>query len=416
MEPEVRPVRGFQRAAVAVALIGLVAIFALFPEARIPAGAAGSVSLLLLAAGVRRRRRLATANAVPRRRSLWPDTGLKSVVEAMPEPALLVDAALTLRYRNGRCVEAFGEIALGDPIALRFRAPPFLAAAQAAVGGAEARSVDYVERLPVDRSWSVDILPIRDSERETPSFFLFLFRDRTAERRIERMRTDFVANASHELRTPLSSLIGFIETLQGPARNDETSRTRFLEIMRVEAGRMSRLIDDLLSLSRIETKPPLGAGDRADAAEIVTTVAELLAPMAASSDVEITVEGVMAAPVLVGGDRDELVQVVSNLVENGCKYAAGGRRLVLGLRNLTDRSVEIFVTDFGPGIADRHLPRLTERFYRVEEGEGPRTRGTGLGLSIVRNILARHGTRLQVNSSLGKGATFAFRLQRPPSA
>lgn len=402
----------FARVPLGLALLVIIAIAVLVPEAR-GLAIGGIVLVTLLALAPRGRRRAGAIDpSQPRRVSHWPAAGIRAVVEAMPEPALLTDADLNLRFRNEASAKAFGEIGLGDPISLRFRAPPFLAAAQAAVAASEPRRVDEIERLSADRSWSIDILPVREKGQNRPTFFLFLFRDRTAERRTEKMRTDFVANASHELRTPLSSLIGFIETLQGPARDDGKARDRFLDIMRVEAGRMSRLIDDLLSLSRIETKRALNQGDQADLVEVAAIVRETLMPMAEADGVAIEITGGEAGALLVRGDRDELVQVVSNLVENGCKYAASGKRIVIALACPDKGSAELSVRDFGPGIADAHVPRLTERFYRVEEAKGPRIRGTGLGLSIVRNILSRHGTRLQIASRLGDGATFSFRLRR----
>ncbi|BDA83556.1 two-component sensor histidine kinase [Aureimonas sp. SA4125] len=358
-------------------------------------------------------RRMRASDEIRRRQSpLWPDAGTKAVVEAMLEPAFVIDRNLLLRFRNGVSERAFGNMTLGDAISLRFRSPELLAAIEASVADRKTGSADFVEGRSSDRFWSVDILPIPASQGERPSFFLLLFRDRTAERRIERMRTDFVANASHELRTPLASLIGFIETLQGAARDDAVARARFLDIMRDQAARMSRLIDDLLSLSRIEMKRHVAVEGRVDLAEILREVREALEPLAGESALSIEIEAEPGAHI-VAGDRDELLQVFSNLVENACKYGEGGKRVVMTLKRTRGRDgafVEASVSDFGAGIAAEHVPRLTERFYRVETAGSRARKGTGLGLSIVRNILVRHRARLLVHSVVGQGSTFTARF------
>jgi two-component system phosphate regulon sensor histidine kinase PhoR len=350
------------------------------------------------------------ASARTRRQPLWPDASVKSVVEAVREPALIVDRTLALRYANAGAMRAFGPLVLGDPIAMRFRAPDLLAALERAVENDEAEQEELTERLPTDRSWGIDILPLRLAGEVRPPFFLLLLRDHTQARRLERMRTDFVANASHELRTPLASLTGFIETLKGPARDDAAARARFLDIMQDQARRMSRLIDDLLSLSRIETRRRLRANEAADIADVLRTVARQLGPQAAESGLAIQLVGLEGDGVLVNGDRDELIQVFANLMENACKYGSDGGRVEIGLRR-DGEGIEAYVRDFGKGIKAEHVPRLTERFYRVEEGTAGKP-GTGLGLSIVRHVLTRHRTRLAITSEPGKGATFSVRFVR----
>lgn len=399
--------------AVGTALLGFGAVGLMVPDARLLAGAAASLTVVATAAMLARARPAAKR---PQRPVASPAGSsvdiLGAAVSAMPEPALLVDRSLYLRFSNAAAQDAFGSLEEGDPVALRFRAPDVLAAAEEALASSEAREADYLERAPDDRSFSVDLLPIRVGEDRAgggETFLLMRFRDRTAERRIERMRIDFVANASHELRTPLASLMGFIETLQGPARGDRAAQKQFLEIMHRQAGRMARLIDDLLSLSRIETKRRLTAEDRADLAEVVEAVRSEMKALAQEVDVELVVEIGDVGPCEITGDRDELTRVFANLVENACRYAAEGRRVVIGLRPVGD-SIEAFVQDFGPGIEERHIPRLTERFYRAKADAFPG--GTGLGLSIVRNILLRHGTRLVIRSKEGEGSTFSARFRR----
>jgi two-component system phosphate regulon sensor histidine kinase PhoR len=243
------------------------------------------------------------------------------------------------------------------------------------------------------------------------------FHDQTPLHRVEQMRADFVANASHELRTPLAALSGFIDTLQGPARNDTEARERFLAIMRTQATRMARLIDDLLSLSRIELSAHVRPDTPTDLAPIVRQVVDGLEALARERQVAIAVD-VPAAPVMVMGDREELLRVVENLVENGLKYGASGGKIDVSLTAEAstggDFEAVLRVRDYGPGIAPEHLPRLTERFYRVDVGESRALGGTGLGLSLVKHILNRHRGRLLIESTPGAGATFSASLPLAP--
>src|SRR5437588_617612 len=233
---------------------------------------------------------------------------------------------------------------------------------------------------------------------------LLTLRDLSEIRRVERMRVDFVANVSHELRTPLTSVLGFVETLQGPARNDPVARDRFLTIMGEQARRMSRLVDDLRSLSRIEQSSHLQPITIVDLSSVAGHVVDTLAPMADENETQVVLRA--EEPVLVRGDRDELVRVAENLIENAIKYGASDKPVEV---TVTPRGRDgvLIVRDRGPGIAREHLPRLTERFYRVDAGESRAKGGTGLGLAIVKHILARHRGRLTIDSGHGQGATFS---------
>jgi two-component system phosphate regulon sensor histidine kinase PhoR len=239
------------------------------------------------------------------------------------------------------------------------------------------------------------------------------FNDLTPLRRVEEMRADFIANASHELRTPLAALLGFIETLQGPARNDTAAREKFLAIMQQQASRMARLIDDLLSLSRIELNAHLPPSTPVDLASLVRQVTDGLQTLARDRQVEIRLM-LPPEPLTVLGDRDELIRGLENLVENALKYGAAGKRVDITLSRAQTRTgapeARIAVRDFGPGIAPEHLPRLTERFYRVDVADSRSQGGTGLGLALVKHILNRHGGRVSVESTLGQGATFTMHL------
>jgi len=346
------------------------------------------------------------------------DAKVKAVVCALPEPALLLTPEAEIVIANARVGLAIGPARVGDPLSFVVRVPEVLDAVRAAAADGLPRRVEFAERVPLDRWLEAHVVPMHldtgawNRSGASPDAVLLTFRDLTQQRRVEQMRADFVANASHELRTPLASLSGFIETLQGPARNDAAARERFLSIMAAQARRMSRLIDDLLSLSRIELHAHVQPEATVELAGIVAHVCDTLTPLAADRGVnlELARDG---EPMPVRGDRDELIRLFENLVENALKYGASGQAVEVSLgREAGPRGpvAVVAVRDHGPGIAPEHLPRLTERFYRVDVAASRDQGGTGLGLAIVKHIVARHRGRLTVDSALGAGATFAVRL------
>jgi two-component system phosphate regulon sensor histidine kinase PhoR len=278
---------------------------------------------------------------------------------------------------------------------------------------ARPEKVEFFERIPVDRWFEAFVTPMEPVGAGGRTVLLLSFHDLTPIRRVEDMRADFVANASHELRTPLASLSGFIETLQGPAKNDAAARERFLGIMEQQAKRMARLIDDLLSLSRIELNAHVRPDKPVDIASAVRQVVDGLQTLARDRGVEITVDAPVD-PLVVAGDRDELVRVLENLVENALKYGGSGKRVEIVVARTQDEKGRpealVAVRDFGPGIAAEHLPRLTERFYRVDVAGSRAQGGTGLGLALVKHILNRHRGRLSIDSKAGQGATFTIRV------
>ena len=259
------------------------------------------------------------------------------------------------------------------------------------------------------------VTPVRVGAAGEPNIDLLLmtFNDLTPLRRVEEMRADFIANASHELRTPLAALLGFIETLQGTAKDDSVARGKFLDIMQGQATRMARLIDDLLSLSRIELNAHLQPNTPVDLPPIVRQVVDGLQTLARDRGVDIKVT-IPADPLLVLGDRDELIRALENLVENALKYGAVGKRVDITVSRGQTRAgtseARVAVRDYGPGIPPEHLPRLTERFYRVDVTDSRAQGGTGLGLALVKHVLNRHGGRLTIESTLGAGATFTIHL------
>lgn len=342
-------------------------------------------------------------------RSLENIAFLTAVLEALPKPVIVVGAGDRVLAANRPARALVPALRNGDLLAIVLRAPDILDAVARARASGLAETVIWRERVPVERVFEVHVAPLTPM-LGAPTLVLALD-DLTEARSVERMRADFVANASHELRTPLASLLGFIETLQGPAREDPKSRDRFLAIMREQAQRMSRLIDDLLSLSRIEQNLHVRPESSVDLVSVVGHVVDTLGPLAREHGVEFAVDAPEQA--IVAGDRDELIRVVENLIENAIKYGAaqGADNRPIAVRvAIEDGAARLAIRDFGPGIAPEHLPRLTERFYRVDAGLSRAKGGTGLGLAIVKHIVARHRGRLLIDSRVGEGAVFSVLL------
>ncbi len=358
-----------------------------------------------------------SSDVAPHAERLTPavvDRTVEAVVSDLPDPTIVLTPESNVVAFNESAQEITPGILRGEPISFALRVPNVLEAIRAVAASRQMRRIEFFQRVPTDRWWEATIAPlVLPGAGGHRDLVLLSLRDLTPLRRVEEMRADFVANASHELRTPLASLSGFIETLQGPARNDPSSRDRFLAIMKEQATRMARLIDDLLSLSRIEQKVHIHPDTTTDLVMIVNEVTDGLSPLAQERGVEIRItDEVNALDVL--GDRDELIRVFENLIENALKYGASGKRVDITLTRDPAigeaRDAIVSVRDYGPGIAPEHLPRLTERFYRVDIGESRAQGGTGLGLALVKHILNRHRGRLMIESTPGSGANFAVRL------
>ena len=359
--------------------------------------------------------------AAPQGDRLMPaivDRTVEAVVSDLPDPTIVLTSESTVVAFNESAQEITPGILRGEPISFALRVPNVLEAIRAVAASRQMRRIEFFQRVPTDQWWEATIAPlVLPGGAGSPRHLVLLcLRDLTPLRRVEEMRADFVANASHELRTPLASLSGFIETLQGSARNDPVSRDRFLAIMKEQATRMARLIDDLLSLSRIEQKVHIHPDTTTDLVVIVNEVTDGLLPLARERDVEIKIID-RAESLEVLGDRDELIRVFENLIENALKYGASGKRVDITLNRDPaigePRDALVSVRDYGPGIAPEHLPRLTERFYRVDIGESRAQGGTGLGLALVKHILNRHRGRLIIESTPGFGANFSVRLPLP---
>jgi len=340
---------------------------------------------------------------------------IEQIIGGLPSAAIVLD-------REGRVV-AFNEAATGIAPALSrgelaligLRMPELVDAVRRAARRREPQRVEFFERVPLDRWMEAFITPVRIGAGGEPNVDLLLmtFNDLTPLRRVEEMRADFIANASHELRTPLAALLGFIETLQGTAKDDSVARGKFLDIMQGQATRMARLIDDLLSLSRIELNAHLQPNTPVDLPPIVRQVVDGLQTLARDRGVDIKVT-IPSDALLVLGDRDELIRALENLVENALKYGAVGKRVDITVARGQTRAgapeARVAVRDYGPGIPPEHLPRLTERFYRVDVTDSRAQGGTGLGLALVKHVLNRHGGRLTIESTLGAGAAFTIHL------
>ncbi|NUB13624.1 PAS domain-containing sensor histidine kinase, partial [Azospirillum brasilense] len=414
------------------------------PAARLAAGPTGPVPSLPVPAS--RPVRAAAAAAVRLHRVMNARTELalaqleanESIIEALHDPLVLVGAERQVARANQAARALFGDRILDRDLAASLRNPAVLEAVDAVLKGGASRILEFSLPVPVERMFEVRVKPFQRrvprpalGEDGVPAgtvpgrMVILTLHDITALRRSEQMRADFIANASHELRTPLSSLLGFIETLRGPAREDLEAHERFLSIMQDQASRMARLVNDLLSLSRIELDvhmPPAGTVDVLDRLDGVMAALEL---KAASRRIRLTLEAPDGLPAVVG-DEDQLTQVFQNLVSNAIKYTRENTDVTVAV-SLADgvavgvsgpagrggrgmQMVAVAVRDQGEGIARTHLPRLTERFYRVDAARSRAMGGTGLGLAIVKHIVNRHRGRLTIESAVGVGSTFTVYL------
>jgi two-component system phosphate regulon sensor histidine kinase PhoR len=329
-------------------------------------------------------------------------------MDALPVPTIIVDETFIVRHANRPARDVFTALREGGPIALATRAPEFARAIEAVLTDGKTERVLLHERVPVERRLDASLSPL-EADGGGVGAVLIVLHDNSERDRLAQMRADFIAHASHELRTPLAALRGFIETLQGPARNDAVARERFLGIMGSESQRMSRLLDDLLSLSRVEMRAHLPPTGEVEIVETVREVIESLAQIAKAQGTEVTLDAAVGNR-MIRGDHDEIVQVFVNLIQNAIKYGNKGghvRVTVSDIRSGASAWVRVAVTDDGPGIAEEHIPRLVERFYRVDDKSSREKGGTGLGLAIVKHVVTRHQGELRIDSRLGVGSTFA---------
>lgn len=369
------------------------------------------------------------------------------MVERISVPILLIGAGGRIERANPAARAFLGLGSEGGLLSASLRQPRVLEAVSAALRGEKGQTVEYSTLAPIESHVRAFIEPIRlDVPGPMPWRAMLVLADDTSSKRAERMRADFLANASHELRTPLASLSGFIETLRGPAKDDTEAQERFLSIMSDQTERMRRLIDDLLSLSRVEMNEHVAPSGEVDLAELASNVVDSLLPVARGRGIALNVK-LPEDRVAVQGERDQLYEVIENLVENALKYSSDGGsvcvcveagltrdasehtaarlaensgRLTLSAPPLSTaaRYGVVRVQDRGQGIDRRYLPRLSERFFRVGGQKSSPTSGTGLGLAIVKHIVARHRGGFTVESAPGEGSIFSvfFPMGTVPAA
>nr|WP_043745784.1 ATP-binding protein [Paramagnetospirillum magneticum] len=350
-----------------------------------------------------------------------------SLLENLPDPLLLLDSSRRVVRANRAATRLFGRDPAGGDLAAVLRDPQVTEAVQAVLSGAApSRECEFSQAIPVERTFAARIDRLDGQPAFEAAIALLTLHELTAIRAMERMRADFVANASHELRTPLAALSGFIETLQGPARDDEEAREKFLGIMAEQSGRMSRLVADLLSLSRIELDEHSAPSEAVDLARLATSAAEALRPLASPRGMDLEVTLADGLPP-VTGQSDQLAQLLQNLMENAVKYGNDGTTVEVSVTLAGDLPagagaalragpvVKLAVKDHGEGIAAEHLPRLTERFYRVDTARSRKMGGTGLGLAIVKHIVSHHRGLLAIDSRPGEGSTFTVWLPAAPA-
>ncbi len=336
-----------------------------------------------------------------------------SVIAAVPIPMVLIDSARKLTAVNPQAEALLGPGATGRHYMTVLRQPSLVTAIEAALAGQGRGSARHAaSEAGRETAWRVTATPL---EGGLPGGVAVSFEDVTPLDEAMRSRRDFVANVSHELRTPLTALIGFIETLKGAARDDRDARERFLGVMEREAGRMSRLVADLTSLSRVEAEERVRPTASVALGPVIERCASALRPLALDAGAAIEVE-LPEAPVAVPGDADQLQQVFTNLMENALKYGASGGRVLVALSRspreprLRGPAARVEVIDWGEGFDPIHIPRLTERFYRVDGHRSRERGGTGLGLAIVKHIVNRHRGVLRIDGAPGRGSRFTVLL------
>ena len=424
MKAEIRTTAMFS----APALVAFAALagFGWLDPSRAAAAAVAVVAVMALLARARARarklddklERAARAPVSQAANAESPD-GLESILDALPDPLLVLDRSRRVMRANAAARTLLGGASLGRDLAMSLRQPAVLEAADAVLAGSGARDVGFILPGPVERYVAGRIVPLAGAAPDAAAALAAL-RDLTAVREAERMRADFVANASHELKTPLSTLLGSIETLAGPGREDPAAHEKFLPLMHAEAARMARLVEDLLSLSRIERDERTPPEDNVDLGGSLRAAAQHLDLEARERGMTIVLE----VPETLGpviGDGDELGQAWRNLIDNAIKYGGAETTVTVRARAVAadaappaltagGPTLAVAVIDRGEGIAPEHVPRLTERFYRVDGARSRALGGTGLGLAIVKHIVSRHGGALSIESEPGSGSTFTVFL------
>ena len=336
-----------------------------------------------------------------------------TLLSGMPWPAMIINQADHIVAANAQANTLFGAGIVGRHYILTLRQPGLLGAIETTLKTGQATQARHViTGVSRETTYRVQISPV---EGEGQKGAICVFEDISDAEQMGQIRRDFVANVSHELRTPLTALLGFIETLRGAARDDPAARDRFLGIMEREAGRMNRLVRDLLHLSRVEGEERVRPTEQIDLVAVINMAVSALKPVADAAGVTVRVMG-ETGPIKLPADADQMSQVFHNLIENAVKYGASGKVVTVSIsrdtlgQSLRVPAVRVEVIDQGEGIDEVHLPRLTERFYRVDSHRSREKGGTGLGLAIVKHIVNRHRGNFRIESELGKGSVFTVIL------
>ncbi|MHA6300110.1 sensor histidine kinase [Devosia sp. CAU 1758] len=392
-------------------LAGLVVCFVAFGGLRLDLALIGFLLVVGLVSILPQRVVTITHTVEVPARVVQPDVDedrMPAFVEALGDPAMVLDRSGAVLHRNGSAARQYPNLQLGRIMTLVMRNPDLVSAIEASQRSGEPRSFELHETLPSETWNRVVVAPLRRQDRDWVADpdrqLLVTFQSLTEFKRVDAMRSDFIANASHELRTPLASLIGFIDTLLGPAASDAAAREKFLGIMHAQADRMSRLIDDLLSLSRIEMHQHVRPTGSVDLSGLLREVREGLQTQARAADLDVVLT-LPETAVTVIGDRSQLYEVFENLIDNAIKYGANGGTVEVGLVEVERSGLRymVSVVDHGPGVEPEHVPRMTERFYRIDAETSRKKKGTGLGLAIVKHIIQRHRGQMSIRSRPGEG-------------
>ncbi len=336
---------------------------------------------------------------------------VKTTLNGLSVAVFVIDAKQIIRFGNIAAQQRFGIDAKDDALFNVIPAKKCQKAVQRVLEGETTVSLELTLQDVVPTTFRLIVTRLDAVLKGKDARAIVSLEDISHIREAEQMRIDFVANVSHELRSPLTSLSGFIETLQGPAKNDPVARERFLDLMLNDAQRMSRLIGDLLSLSKLQASERVAPQDTVDVESILRRVVASLEPISNSEETKVTLSVPKKLPMVIG-DADELTQVFQNLIENGIKYSTRETEVevIAEVDPSHDNQLRISIRDHGEGIDPQHIPRLTERFYRIDKGRSRDMGGTGLGLAIVKHILIRHRAYLHIDSKVGSGSIFSVFL------
>jgi len=330
---------------------------------------------------------------------------LQTIVDALPHPALILDFDYKIQNANSAAESLFDTELSGMDFVRVLRQPEAIDCLNKTVKTGALKTCDLVLHLQTPRTYKASAAPLVGLDGDC---ILFTLIDISAEIDAEKSRSTFVANVSHELRSPLTSLMGIVETLQGPARDDVKARDNFLSLMQGETERMSRLVGGLLSLSKLEAKEHLPPNGQVDIPKLLRRIMTVLSESKPAYKNRVFLDVPEDLPLIVG-DEDELTEVFQNLIENALKYSEPRSTVAVSIAQSTN-NITVTINDEGEGIAPEHLPRLTERFYRVDKGRSREAGGTGLGLAITKHILNRHRARLSIKSKIGVGSSVRVAL------